>query len=70
LHKTAEALRKVDALGKAAMREVDAFCLTTKSRPSRRPALFGVRAAPRLCDPPRCLKYVARRGNVPSGKGS
>jgi putative transcriptional regulator len=28
LHKTAEALRKVDALDKATMRDIDAFCLT------------------------------------------
>ena len=28
LHKTAEALRKVDALDKATMRDIEAFCLT------------------------------------------
>jgi putative transcriptional regulator len=28
LHKTAEALRKVDALDKATLRDIEAFCLT------------------------------------------
>jgi DNA-binding transcriptional regulator YiaG len=35
LHKTAEALRGVDALDKATMRDVEAFCLTEAEALSR-----------------------------------
>jgi len=70
LHKTAEALRKVNALDKATMHDIDAFCLTKVEALSAPARAARSRSAPRLRDPLRCLKYAARRGSVPSGKGS